>query len=237
MAGVELVSSNAPAQEAIRRTSEVKVENTTKTIEPEQVQKVKEPDHHEELENVVARSEDGDTVQVSDDGAEELVESREGAVVAETEEPVAVTRPETDFEIEAPEIVEIETPEIEIPEETTEEVDGPPFSGYTSQELQALYQQGMISAYTYNNEVERREAILEAAMGENEEINEEISGISAASNRLAQADFAIETAVNSESKISLDDRLDAVNSTIENEKTQARITEEAGKLWDYQLRA
>ncbi len=243
MAGIELntiatanaqtqqVSSNAPAQENIRRTSEVKAEDTAK-VKAEDAAKVKAEDtarakEKEELENVVARSEDGDTVQVSEDGATELEESLEGTVIAETTEPAETTRTsvenreEPDFEVERPVI----------------STDDPPYGEYTTSELETMYQQGEISAYSYNSELERRESIREAAMGENKEFSKEMSALNSEAQRTKEANFAIDTAINSESKIDLNDRLAAVDRSVEKEKNQARITEEEGRLWDYQLRA
>ncbi|MCR4674630.1 MAG: hypothetical protein K5675_06445 [Lachnospiraceae bacterium] len=250
MAGIELnnavstiatptqqVSSNAPAQESIRRTSEVNAD--TAKVKADDAAKARAEDaaktkerHEKELENVVARSKDGDTVQVSDDGATELSESKDGIVVAESVELVD-NRTEPDYEIELP-----EAPEIVVPETTDSfEIDGPPYGGYTAQQLETSYQQGEISAYAYNSELERRAAIREAAMGEVEETSEELGGLDAESERVEQADFAIETAVESDSKIDIEDRMEAINQTVENERTQARLTEEEGRLWDYQLRA
>ena len=175
----------------------------------------------------MARSEDGDTVQVSEDGATELEESLEGTVIAETTEPAETTRAsvenreDLDFEIERPEI----------------STDDPPYGEYTTSELETMYQQGEISAYSYNSELERRESIREAAMGENEEFSKEMSALNSEAQRTKEANFALDTAINSESKIDLNDRLAAVDRSVEKEKDQARITEEEGRLWDYQLRA
>lgn len=211
-AQIQQVSSNAPAQENIRRTSEVKADDTVKVKEKE------------ELENVVARSEDGDTVQVSEDGATELEESLEGTVIAETTETdraSAEDRKEFDFEIERPVV----------------SMDDPPYGEYTTSELETMYQQGEISEYSYNSEMERRESIREAAMGENEEFSKEMGALNSEAQRAEEMNFAIDTAINSESKIDLNDRLAAVDRSVEKEKNQARITEEEGRLWDYQLRA
>lgn len=247
MAGIELntvsavnttaqqVSSDAPVRESIRRTE----------IKPEEATKVQSEDSsgvstEEELDNVVARSKDGDTVQVSDDGATELEESLEGAVIAETDAQASESRREYDFEIEAPEVevVEVETPQTVLPKEDTSDANAePPFGKYTSQQLEMMYQQGAISPYNYNAELERRENILKAAMGEAEEFSRDMGVLNETSRRVEQVDFAVKSAINSESKIDLSDRLKAVDTATEKTKTQARVTEEEGRLWDYQLRA
>lgn len=225
------VSSNAPAQESIRRTSEVKAENAVK--EQPKVQP------GEELDHVVARSKDGDTVQVSDDGATELEESLEGAVIAESTVELPESRVEFDFEIEAPEIElpELEKPEVVVYDDTADVNAEPPFGKYTTQQLEMMYQQGAISAYNYNAELERRESIREAAMGENEAFTEEMAALSETASRIEQVNFAIEIAVQSDSKIDLNDRLKVVDAAAEKTKDLARMSEEEGRLWDYQLRA
>ncbi len=262
MAGVELnivstakiaepVSSNAPAQEAIRRTPEVKTADAARVkqqVEAEKPKKKTEPKRQEAaLENVVARSKDGDTVQVSEDGATELEESREGIVVAESAEASYEPEKEENFSIERPEIQETERPEIELPEVETpeitllgsgeDEVDGPPFNEYSTGQMEAFYQDGDISAYTYNTEISRREALHEQIMEENREFGDKMSEVTQTASRVEQSDFAVETAVNSESKIDVKDRLDAVNSTDDAQKAATRASEEEGRLWDYQLRA
>lgn len=223
------VSSNAPAQESIRRTSEVKTDDTAKAKER----------HEAELENVVARSKDGDTVQVSDDGATELTESKDGIVVSEKENLAKDERVEYDFEIEKPEIPETEAPKPEVKTEITDTgaMEEESYARYTEEELEVSYQQGEISAYAFNIEMERREALREAAMGESEELNETMGTLEEEENRTQQTDFAIDTALESESTIDIDDRLEIINRNAEAQRTQARITEEEGRLWDYQLRA
>lgn len=263
MAGVELnivstakmaepVSSNAPMRETIRRNSDVKTADAAtikQQVEAEKSKETKEPKRQEAdtLENVVARSEDGDTVQVSEDGAAELKESREGAVVYEAEEASYEPEKEEDFSIERPDIKAIERPEIESPVVETpevvllgsdeDEVDGPPFNEYSTGQMEALYQDGDISAYTYNTEISRREALHEQIMEENREFDEDMSELTKNASRVEQTDFTVEAAIKSESKFDVKDRLDAVNSTDEARKAAARASEEKGRLWDYQLRA
>jgi len=253
MAGVELntvstanttvqVSSNAPVRETIRRTSDV---NTAEIAKEKTQKEAADTRQREEdlLENVVARSEHGDTVQVSDDGATELEESREGTVIAEdtSAENTKATANESEenFIIEQPkiELPEIEKPKIQLPDEQEHEVDGPPFSGYSSSQLEAFYQQGEISAYAYDAEMSRREELREELLDENRSFGDRMAEISGVAERTIQANFAVESAINSESKIDLKDRLDAVNSIDESRKAAARISEEEGRLWDYQLRA
>jgi hypothetical protein len=255
MAGVELnivstakmaepVSSNAPMRETIRRNSDVKTADAAtikQQVEAEKTKETKEPKRQEAdtLENVVARSEDGDTVQVSKDGAEELKESREGAVVYEAEEASYEPEKEEDFSIERPEIEPpvVETPEVVLLGSDEDEVDGPPFNEYSTGQMEALYQDGDISAYTYNTEISRREALHEQIMEENREFDEDMSELTKNASRVEQTDFTVEAAINSESKFDVKDRLDAVNSTDEARKAAARASEEEGRLWDYQLRA
>jgi len=255
MAGVELnivstakmaepVSSNAPMRETIRRNSDVKTADAAtikKQVEAEKTKETKEPKRQEAdtLENVVARSEDGDTVQVSKDGAEELKESREGAVVYEAEEASYEPEKEEDFSIERPEIEPpvVETPEVVLLGSDEDEVDGPPFNEYSTGQMEALYQDGDISAYTYNTEISRREALHEQIMEENREFDEDMSELTKNASRVEQTDFTVEAAIKSESKFDVKDRLDAVNSTDEARKAAARASEEEGRLWDYQLRA
>lgn len=255
MAGVELnivstakmaepVSSNAPMRETIRRNSDVKTADAAtikQQVEAEKTKETKEPKRQEAdtLENVVARSEDGDTVQVSKDGAEELKESREGAVVYEAEEASYEPEKEEDFSIERPEIEPpvVETPEVVLLGSDEDEVDGPPFNEYSTGQMEALYQDGDISAYTYNTEISRREALHEQIMEENREFDEDMSELTKNASRVEQTDFTVEAAIKSESKFDVKDRLDAVNSTDEARKAAARASEEEGRLWDYQLRA
>lgn len=255
MAGVELnivstakmaepVSSNAPMRETIRRNSDVKTADAAtikQQVEAEKTKETKEPKRQEAdtLENVVARSEDGDTVQVSKDGAEELKESREGAVVYDAEEASYEPEKEEDFSIERPEIEPpvVETPEVVLLGSDEDEVDGPPFNEYSTGQMEALYQDGDISAYTYNTEISRREALHEQIMEENREFDEDMSELTKNASRVEQTDFTVEAAIKSESKFDVKDRLDAVNSTDEARKAAARASEEEGRLWDYQLRA
>jgi hypothetical protein len=262
MAGVELnivsaanlttqVSSNAPAQENIRRTPEVSTAEAAKVRKQDEAEKTRRQDDAT-LENVVARSKDGDTVQVSDDGATELEESREGSVVSELKEATAYEPnedKEENFVIDRPEIAEIEKPEIELPEKSEEkseetllgseeqEVDGPPFNEYSSGQLEAFYQDGDISAYTYSTEMDRREALREEVIEENRAFDKEMTEVSSVASRVEQESFAVDTAVNSESKIDVKERLAAVNNTDDDKKAAARVSEEEGRLWDYQLRA
>ena len=244
------VSSNAPTRETIRRTPEIKTSDTVevKTKQPEEVEKPKTAEH-ETLENVVARSEYGDTVQVSDDGASELEESRQGIVTAEDRESAYADEKEENFSIERPELVEIERPEIVLPE-TKEKapevellgsgevvVEGPPFNEYSSGQLEAFYQDGEISEYTYESEINRRKTLHDEILEETKAFTNEMTEVTADASRTQQADFAIEAAIGSESKYDLKDRMDAINSTDESRKAQARVSEEEGRLWDYQLRA
>lgn len=271
MAGVELnvvstanmakpVSSNAPTRETIRRTPEIKTAESVevKSTQQDEAKKIN-TSNQEPLENVVARSEYGDTVQVSDDGALELEESRQGIVTAEENAPekASENEKEENFSIERPEIVEIERPEIVLPEvEAPEvellgsqevEVEGPPFNEYSSGQMEAFYQDGDISEYTYETEISRRQALHEEIMEENTAFNNQMTEVTASAARTAQADFAIDAALDSESKFDLKDRMTAVNGptentkaavdTNDNQKIAARATEEEGRLWDYQLRA
>ena len=243
------VSSDAPARETIRRTPEIKTADTVeaKTKQQDETEKSKNV-NQETLENVVARSEYGDTVQVSDDGANELEESRQGIVTAEGRELV-YAGDEEDFSIERPEVVEIERPEIvlpetkeKVPEDTHLEsdemtVEGPPFNGYSSEQLEAFYQAGKISEYTYESEMDRRKVLHDEIIEETKAFTNEMTEVTADASRVQRTDFAIETAINSESKFDIKDRMDAINSADESRKAQARITEEEGRLWDYQLRA
>ena len=240
----EPVSSNAPRRETIRRNSDVKTADAAtikQQVEAEKTKETKEPKRQEAdtLENVVARSEDGDTVQVSEDGAAELKESREGAVVYEAEEASYEPEKEEDFSIERPEIEPpvVETPEVVLLGSDEDEVDGPPFNEYSTGQMEALYQDGDISAYTYNTEISRREALHEQIMEENREFDEDMSELTKNASRVEQTDFTVEAAIKSESKFDVKDRLDAVNSTDEARKAAARASEEEGRLWDYQLRA
>ncbi len=271
MAGVELnvvstanmakpVSSNAPTRETIRRTPEIKTADTVKVQKQDEAEKPKLNKKEESLENVVARSEYGDTVQVSEDGANELEESRQGAVVAEEGEASYLANEkdnEENFSIERPEIAEIEKPEIVLPEVKTPEVEllgsqeveveGPPFNEYSSGQMEAFYQDGDISEYTYDTEISRRKALHDEIMEENSAFTNKMSEVTASAARAEQADFAIDAALDSESKFDIKDRMTAVNgkdgsskasvAIDEDRKIAARVTEEEGKLWDYQLRA
>ncbi|MCR4798480.1 MAG: hypothetical protein K5853_08550 [Lachnospiraceae bacterium] len=288
MAGIELnnmlntptnrmaeVSSNAPAQESIRRTSEItsgeKATETEKQPDTKEAMKKAAEAREAALENVVARSEDGDTVQVSEDGETELSESTEGNVRAESSDDAAKpTLREDNFEVKAEEdqeraaeiaeraaenakkaqeaaekAAEIARETIEATQEKAAQeeaeaaedkvvVNGPPFPGYTEQQLETMYLQGDISRADFTTEESRREEIKESVAEENSSVNEDMAQVTAAGRRAQQVDFAIETALESESEIDIETRLAAVS---ENEKNQSRMAEEAGKLWDYQLRA
>ena len=74
-------------------------------------------------------------------------------------------------------------------------------------------------------------------MSENEAFSEEMGALNETAYRIELANFAIDTAAQSDSKIDLNDRLKAVDTAAEKTKDQARVTEEEGRLWDYQLRA
>ena len=279
MAGIELnnmlntptnrmaeVSSNAPAQESIRRTSEItsgeKATETEKQPDTKEAMKKAAEAREAALENVVARSEDGAT---------ELSESTEGNVRAESSDEAAKpTLREDNFEVKAEEnqeraaeiaeraaenakkaqeaaekAAEIARETIEATQEKAAQeeaeaaedkvvVNGPPFPGYTEQQLETMYLQGDISRADFTTEESRREEIKESVAEENSSVNEDMAQVTAAGRRAQQVDFAIETALESESKIDIETRLAAVS---DNEKNQSRMTEEAGKLWDYQLRA
>ena len=195
------------------------------------------------LENVVSVSDDGDTVQVSDEGAEELLESTSGAVVSQGETIAEAAREEEDIEIEpieAPEIEPIEAPEITpVDTETaTQKQDITSFAGYTDQQVEQMYLEGEISQSDYNNEIARREEMRASDAADREEFSREMGRLEEADTRTQMADFAIESAVeNGNEKIGLNERLQAVDSVFEDRQDAARRQEEAGRLWDYQLRA
>ena len=197
----------------------------------------------ENLDNVVSVSEDGDTVQVSEDGATELEESASGAVVSRTDsEDKAVIREEEDIEIEpveAPEIEPIEAPEIEPVNNATDtdkrQINS--FVGYTDQQVEQMYLEGEISQNDYNTEIARREEVEEARKAEGDKFSSDMTRLGEIDSRSERADIAIDMAVKSGNEnIGIKERLDAVDSTF-NEKDTARRQEEAGRLWDIQLRA
>ena len=195
------------------------------------------------LENVVSVSDDGDTVQVSDEGAEELSESTSGAVVSQREAAGEAIRAEEDIEIEpieAPEIEPIEAPELTPTGSETETAkrDITNFAGYTDQQVEQMYLEGEISQNDYNNEIARREELEASDREDREQFSREMGRLEEADTRAEMADFAIESAVESgNEKIGLNERLQAVDSVFEDRQDAARRQEEAGRLWDYQLRA
>ena len=198
----------------------------------------------EDLENVVSVSEDGDTVQVSEDGATELEESASGAVVSRTDaEEKASIREEEDIEIEpveAPEIEPIEAPEITPIENNTgddkRQINS--FVGYTDQQVEQMYLEGEISQNDYNTEIARREEIEEARKAEGDKFSSDMSRLEEIDSRTERADIAIDMAVKSGNEdIGIKERLDAVDSAFNERQDAARRQEEAGRLWDIQLRA
>ena len=237
------------------------IADSRKRAQEQDTREAQQRRQEETLENVVSRSSDGDTVQVSDEGAEELIESTEGAVVSMEQSAAGETESRISEEditiepVEAPEITPIEPPEITPVEEsevaptaeaeaalTAEEDEDAAssvvtsFTGYTDQQVEQMYLEGEITQNEYNTEIARREEAREADSERGRQVNEDMRRLGEADSRTRMADFAIDTAVNSgNDRISLDDRLQAVDSVFEDRRDAVRREQEAGRLWDYQL--
>ena len=217
--------------------------------EKEQADRARESEQknrEETLENVVSVSEDGDTVQVSDEGSRELDESASGTVISQTDREPETSRFEEDIEIEPitpPEITPIEAPEIASETAAAEETESADrditsFAGYTDQQVEQMYLEGEISQNDYNNEIARREEMEASEREEREQLSRDMGRLDERASRNEMADFAIENAVESgNDKIGLNERLQAVDSLFEDRVNATRRQEEAGRLWDYQLRA
>ncbi len=217
--------------------------------EKEQADRARETEQknrEETLENVVSVSEDGDTVQVSDEGSRELDESASGTVISQTDREPETSRFEEDIEIEPitpPEITPIEAPEIASETAAAEETESADrditsFAGYTDQQVEQMYLEGEISQNDYNNEIARREEMEASEREEREQLSRDMGRLDERASRNEMADFAIENAVeNGNDKIGLNERLQAVDSLFEDRVNATRRQEEAGRLWDYQLRA
>ncbi len=154
-------------------------------------------------------------------------------------EPIEVELPETEAAAAATATTAPETEEQPVREtesDTNVRENITSFAGYSDQQVEQMYLEGEISQNTYNREIERREDVRAAESADSTRLNETMGGLEAESKRVERADFAIETAIESgNEKISVDERLKAIDSTITERQDTARRQEEAGRLWDYQL--
>lgn len=204
------------AQEAIQRQRDDSAENAR-----EKQQQIS----RQNLENVVSRSEDGDTVQVKP----ETKELTMGTVTMRESEPSQAQK----F------LEERRKKEAEDDSRATEITS---FAGYTSSQIERLYQQGRISRQDYEREMANRRDRNEATASNNAQTEREMARLNGTLSRAQMDASAIDAAYgsgsNANSPASASERIDAMQRMQDYNQTQDSLrVNEGRRQWDYQLQA
>ncbi len=172
-------AAQSSKEPVVTTKQEVKQDNTEEILEKAS-----------ELTNVVSVSKDGDTVQVSPEGNETFADENSMSVTPRMVDttPVVMEEETVNFEVEAPAEEDAPTPNIEITS----------YAGITNQQLEQLYLDGIISRYDYETELSDREAILEAASGNDKAHLEKMMGYESSLNKTENTAQAISTAYSTE---------------------------------------
>lgn len=185
-----------------------------------------------QLENVVSRSEDGDTVQVDPTTAELAT----GSVTARDNSSDAAQALQDKQREDQQRADEIAMKRQERQAEVTS------FAGYTTSQIEQLYQQGRISRQDYERQIAIREERTQSTMDSNSASSEQFARLNGTMNRAERDAQAINTAYSDSANQSYmqtaQDRIDAMQRINENSReNQTRTANEGRRQWAYQLQA
>lgn len=209
-------------------------------------------------ENVVSMSQDGDTLQVAKSTEDMIARAQEGSV----------SRREADSSTQAQEVIKKQIEEQQAKAEARRQeaqkaameaarqksaADAQQngqqngqqitsFAGYSSSQLEQLYQQGQISKQAYDREVARRNENSQTQQENNSQLTQDAARLNGTMTRAEMDARAINGAfgpgANANSPATATQRIDAMQRVQDGIRTNETLKNNEGRrTWDYQLRA
>lgn len=209
-------------------------------------------------ENVVSMSQDGDTLQVNPSTEDMIARAQEGSV----------SRREAESSTQAQEVIKKQIEEQQAKAEARRQeaqkaameaarqnsaADArqngqqngqqiTSFAGYSSSQLEQLYQRGQISKQDYDREVARRNENSQTQQENNSQLSQEAARLNGTMTRAQMDARAINGAfgqgANANSPATASQRVDAMQRVQDGIRTNETLKNNEGRrTWDYQLRA